>query len=78
VSQVRNLASTSVPFRPDDGANAKFSTNGDEMDYSIRGEGVANLEHKVWLPVTIVSFTAHFNVSSLAVSTHVVSKLMES
>jgi hypothetical protein len=36
ISQVRILASTS----------AKFSTNGDETDYRVRGEGFANLEHK--------------------------------
>ncbi len=64
VSKVRNLASSSVPFRPDEGANAKFSTNRDKMDYSVRGEGAANVEQKGWLLITtIVSFTAHFNAS---------------
>ncbi len=75
MSHVRFLASSSVPFRPDDGANAKFSTNRDKMDYSVRGEGAANVEQKGWLLITtIVSFSAHFNASNLAVSTHVVSK----
>jgi hypothetical protein len=33
---VRTLASTSIPFKPThDGANVKFSTNCDEMDYSV-------------------------------------------
>ncbi len=34
VSKVHILASTSIPFRPRDNANAKFSTNWDETNYS--------------------------------------------
>jgi hypothetical protein len=50
------LSSTGVPFRPDDGVNGKFSTNGDETDYGVRGKWVANLEHKGWLLIAMVTF----------------------
>ncbi len=68
VSQVRNLASTSVPLRPITVQFAKFSTNLDETDYSVSFVLALPLHYLWTTDKNICSIPAHSYVQLSATS----------